>query len=230
MSEQRKVFMICPVRSASPKEVELLSNHKKWLKSRGYKVRYPLEDTDQIDPIGFYICAQNRWAILHSDEIHVYFDSKSAGSAFDLGMSFYAGKPISIINYYDKCFYRDRLDDFGEFLLFYASTTKNGIKERSPAYEEVLNRVCSSSFYEEMLRKSEELKGFDIIELGWEPDTKSNPRKLFYFGMCFMENLLNNKPVILANPQEVIPTLGKSFNNVFRELDNVSRRRLGLFS
>lgn len=51
-------------------------------------VYWPLEDTNQDDPIGLRICADNRRAIWEADEVHIWFDTNSEGSIFDLGMYF----------------------------------------------------------------------------------------------------------------------------------------------
>jgi hypothetical protein len=56
-------------------------------------------DTKQIDETGGYnICTANRNAILNSDEVHVFWDSDSTGSLFDLGVAFSVNKKIIIVN------------------------------------------------------------------------------------------------------------------------------------
>ena len=68
------------------------------LKSEGKKVYYPGTDTNQLDSIGYRICDDNRKAIEESREVHIYFDGKSTGSFFDLGMSFALKKRLYIVN------------------------------------------------------------------------------------------------------------------------------------
>ena len=70
-------------------------------------VYWPLENTDQNDKIGLRICTDNREAIVEADEIHIWFDTNSVGSIFDLGMVFAflkeGHKKVFIINK-NQCF------------------------------------------------------------------------------------------------------------------------------
>ena len=79
-----------------------MENYVKKLEEKGYKVHYPPRDTNQKDPNGYYICLQNREAIVNADEVHIYWNGKSSGSKFDFGMVFmvnyFTKKPIVIIN------------------------------------------------------------------------------------------------------------------------------------
>jgi hypothetical protein len=97
-SIEKTVFMICPVRNATPEEKIFLEEYMKNLESKGYKVYYPPRDTNQNDPIGLNICSENRAGIRNSDEIHIYWNPGSSGSGFDFGMVFMAEKPIKLIN------------------------------------------------------------------------------------------------------------------------------------
>ena len=83
-----KIFLICPVRGISKKEEETIGRHVADLEKAGHKVHWPLRDTNQIDPIGFRICGDNRLAIYEADEVHIYWTKKSKGSLFDFGMAF----------------------------------------------------------------------------------------------------------------------------------------------
>ena len=47
-----------------------------------------MRDTDQNDSVGLRICKDNGRAIAGADEVHVWYDPTSQGSAFDLGMVF----------------------------------------------------------------------------------------------------------------------------------------------
>jgi len=95
----KKIFIICPVRDATPEEQEFLLNYVKEQEAKGHKVHYPPRDTDQLwDPIGIRICTDNKNAIRDADEVHIYWNTRSSGSGFDLGMTFMLGKPIKLIN------------------------------------------------------------------------------------------------------------------------------------
>ncbi len=94
----KKVFIICPVRGATKKEDAVIQKHISDLESKGHFVHYPPRDTDQNDKVGLRICFDNREAIKKADEIHVYWNGKSTGSLFDLGMAFMRGKLVFLIN------------------------------------------------------------------------------------------------------------------------------------
>lgn len=51
----------------------------------------------------------------------------------------------------------------------------------------------------------------DEIHIWWNENSQGS---LFDFGMSFMSSILGKKKIILANPDEIAPTNGKSFNNV----------------
>jgi hypothetical protein len=90
-----RITIICPVRSGVPHEV---LNHVKELEFNGNKVYLPSRDTPQADNTGYEICLRMAQAIRLADEIHVWYDSKSQGSLWDLGGAFILGKPIKLIN------------------------------------------------------------------------------------------------------------------------------------
>jgi nucleoside 2-deoxyribosyltransferase len=75
-----------------------IEHHVAELESRGVKVHWPPRDTPQDDPVGYNICCTNRDAIKDADEVHVFWNPTSRGSAFDFGMAFALGKPIRLIN------------------------------------------------------------------------------------------------------------------------------------
>lgn len=94
-----KIFLICPVRNATWEQLAAMAT---WINRaealEGHKVYYPARDTDQNDPIGYRICADNRHALENADRVAVFFDKESQGSLFDLGMAFALRKPIEIVN------------------------------------------------------------------------------------------------------------------------------------
>jgi len=94
----KRIFIISPVRGITKEEKQFLDEYVARLESQGHSVHYPCRDTNQNDPIGLYICCENREAIRKSDEVHVYWKEKSKGSLFDFGMLFIAEKPIVLIN------------------------------------------------------------------------------------------------------------------------------------
>ena len=97
-----KIFLICPVRNASDAQRMAMATFINRAEALdGHKVYYPARDTDQNDPIGYRICADNRHAIENADLVAVFFDKKSQGSLFDLGMAFALRKPIKIVNLAD---------------------------------------------------------------------------------------------------------------------------------
>ncbi len=83
-----RVFLICPVRKIKEEEKVAIKEYIENLESKGYKVYWPLRDTDQNDPIGIRICTDNARAIMKAEEIHVWYNPSSSGSKFDLGMVF----------------------------------------------------------------------------------------------------------------------------------------------
>ena len=93
-----KIFVICPVRNLTEEESYIIKSHIIKLEKKGIKVHYPPRDTNQVDSIGFRICTDNMVAIELADEIHVFWNGKSKGSMFDLGMAFALGKKIKLIN------------------------------------------------------------------------------------------------------------------------------------
>jgi len=98
MISEKSAFIIGPVRNMTEEEKRVIGGYVSKLESEGYKVHYPPRDTNQDDPIGTNIIAENREAIRNADEIHVYWNGKSKGSLFDIGMAYTLDKPIVLIN------------------------------------------------------------------------------------------------------------------------------------
>lgn len=89
-----QTFLISPVRG---KSADALIEYVKTLETRGYKVHWPLRDTDQNDDVGMRICRDNLAAIRSADVVHIIWDGKSHGCLFDLGMAFALGKHVKPI-------------------------------------------------------------------------------------------------------------------------------------
>jgi hypothetical protein len=94
-----RIFIICPVRDVTEEEKQFIENYVHDLEQQGHRVHWPQRDTNQIDETGgIQICIDNKWAITYADEVHVFWNGKSQGSFFDLGMTFSLQKPIKLIN------------------------------------------------------------------------------------------------------------------------------------
>jgi hypothetical protein len=59
------------------------------------------------------VCSYNRSKIEWADQIHVFWDARSIGTIFDLGMSFAFRKPIQII-YLNKKTFTNFLEQYEE--------------------------------------------------------------------------------------------------------------------
>ncbi|MBR9676517.1 hypothetical protein GOV04_00055 [Candidatus Woesearchaeota archaeon] len=99
----KKVFLACPVNNVTKEEKEFLDSYVKSLEAKGYKVYYPHRDTEQSDPSGGYqILVDSCNAVKNADQVHVFWNSKSRGSYFDVGTSFsehlLRGLPIKLVN------------------------------------------------------------------------------------------------------------------------------------
>jgi nucleoside 2-deoxyribosyltransferase len=94
------IFIICPVRNATQKQIEELKSYKKKLILEGHTPFYPAEDNpyELTDEIGIDICVTNREAMIESDEVHIFYDPTSSGSLWDLGMAFALKKTLKIVN------------------------------------------------------------------------------------------------------------------------------------
>lgn len=199
------IFIICPVRELTPEEDYFLQNYISGLENRNCKVHYPPRDTNQNDPVGLNICTENRLAIINSDEVQIYYTSKSKGTPFDLGMTFMAEKPLYIINA-DLLKYSTQ-DDFSKFLFKYAYNVRWMDKD--------------VPFYKDLVKRREKIKKSELIEYEWKENILEDKISfIFDFGMAFMAK----KPIILKNKNEVKRTPYKSFQNVLIELDKKYRK------
>lgn len=86
-----KTFLICPVRCHPTAHTLAFALR---LESEGWTVHWPPRDTNQEDPTGYRICADNLEAIRAADVVHFVWDGKSQGCLFDLGMAFALGKRV----------------------------------------------------------------------------------------------------------------------------------------
>ena len=106
----KKIFIICPVRRPNVEFLRRVSQivfktlfsiedgRKKTqnaikayvvkLEKEGYEVYWPARDNpyQNTDKIGIQIITFNRHKMLLAEEIHIWYDKKSTGSVFDIGM------------------------------------------------------------------------------------------------------------------------------------------------
>ena len=68
---------------------------RKTLKISIHRREHHHRDTNQ-DAKGFDICKQNSEAIMRADVVHVFYNSKSQGTHFDLGVAFAFNKDIVV--------------------------------------------------------------------------------------------------------------------------------------
>ena len=94
-SEEKKVFLICPVRNATQEEKEKLNALVKDYENKGYKIHYPERDANQnpvvngVNTGGYSICFDNTVANANAKNTVLFYNKKSAGSMFDLGVTYY---------------------------------------------------------------------------------------------------------------------------------------------
>lgn len=92
----KKVFIICIVRGASEEYVKKLETYVADLESKGVEVHLPHRDTNQT-ATGYEICTENMNAIAKANEVHIFYNSKSQGTHFDMGVAFAMGKRIVVV-------------------------------------------------------------------------------------------------------------------------------------
>ena len=85
------IYIICAVRNATPARVAELREYAQAKRAEGHHVHFPPEDAPQEDPTGEAICRTHLAAMKAADEVHVFWDVKSSGSHFDLGMAYALG-------------------------------------------------------------------------------------------------------------------------------------------
>lgn len=91
-----RIFIICSVRGASDEYQLKLEAYADQLKSEGHEVHLPHRDTNQ-KATGYNICLQNMEAIVKSDEVHIFYNSKSQGTHFDMGVAFAYNRKIVVV-------------------------------------------------------------------------------------------------------------------------------------
>ncbi len=95
----KKIFLICPVRNATPEQRKWIEDFARQKESDGYQIHAPHLHTRQEDLFGGYtICKKNEEAVATSEEIDLYYDQSSTGSVFDLGAAYQLEKPLKVLN------------------------------------------------------------------------------------------------------------------------------------
>lgn len=105
-----KIYMICPVRNSSSSERGKVTRYVEKLESEGHEVFFPHRDIEQDDPTeGVMICTLEARAMRKAEVVHIWWNAKSIGSHFDLGMALVLNKPLVLAN--------DPQDSFGKSYL-----------------------------------------------------------------------------------------------------------------
>lgn len=95
----KKIFLICPVRNATPEQRKWIEDFTRQKEIDGYQIHAPHLHTRQVDLFGGYtICKKNEEAVAASEEIDLYYDQSSTGSVFDLGAAYQLEKPLKVLN------------------------------------------------------------------------------------------------------------------------------------
>jgi nucleoside 2-deoxyribosyltransferase len=95
----KTIYVICAVRNATQERVAEIRRYAEQQRALGHRVHFPPDDAPQEDPTGVAICETHLAAMRAADEVHVFWDVKSSGSHFDLGMAYALGKrlvPVAI--------------------------------------------------------------------------------------------------------------------------------------
>ena len=95
---KKKIFIICVVRIATPRDIKVLEDYVSMLEADGHKVHLPHRNTNQKGT-SLEINMQNMNAIKECDEVHVFYNTKSFGGHFDIGVAFALGKKMKVIEF-----------------------------------------------------------------------------------------------------------------------------------
>lgn len=84
---EKRIFLISPVRNASPEIMAEIEKYVKELENKGYEVFWPKRDNphQETDIVGIDICDVNFREILKRPKIHIWLAKESTGSIFDSG-------------------------------------------------------------------------------------------------------------------------------------------------
>jgi len=96
MNKIKRIFIICSVRGTSDEYKRKLEEYVANLESEGHLVHLPHRNTNQ-NARGIEICSENAEAIKRSDEVHIFYNSASQGTHFDMGVAFAYRKPLVVV-------------------------------------------------------------------------------------------------------------------------------------
>lgn len=83
-----RIYIVRPVRKCMPEQAADIADYVARLEAQGHEVYDPARDTEQEGPDNSTdICWANARAICRAQEIHVWWDPRSEGSIFDLGVA-----------------------------------------------------------------------------------------------------------------------------------------------
>lgn len=109
---ENKIFLICPVRRATPEQKKFFEYFVTMKNGEGYIIHAPHLHTWQKDVFGGYsICLQNAQAVASSTEVDMYYDQLSTDSVFDLGVAYALHKPLFLLNEAEITFNQDDMVD-----------------------------------------------------------------------------------------------------------------------
>lgn len=89
------------------------------LAETGVLIKIPTFDNNTLNE--FEVCDSNRSMIKWADEVHLFWDGRSIGVIFDLGMAFALEKPLKIIHLNPRNF----LNFVKQYTEFHQPKTKN---------------------------------------------------------------------------------------------------------
>jgi hypothetical protein len=92
-----KIYLICPVRNITEQQSEEIKKYVELLELDGHEVHYPPRDVNQNDETGYNICVAHRFAMINCDRVDIFWDVRSSGSHFDLGMAFVLDKEVKLV-------------------------------------------------------------------------------------------------------------------------------------
>jgi len=92
-----KIFII-----GSTSYQDKMGKYKQMLEREGHSVRMPLFDDSTKDEL--QICLTNIESIREAGEVHVFWDQRSMGTAFDFGAAMALGKKTKLVYYNKKTF------------------------------------------------------------------------------------------------------------------------------
>jgi hypothetical protein len=208
-TEKKSVFIICSVRKADDATRQELVAYKQKLESQGYKVHLPHLDTNQSGS-GHEICVQNTTVNIAAAETHVFYDGKSEGSHFDIGVKF-----VDIYLHPEKLFH----------MIAYSADDPLNILH--------LQRIFDEKFggYNAWFKKLEEMMRKEIIPIEYHPKRlyATHIELGMAFALCtlFPEKRINvvyNGGIVEENGQYII-LFERSFGTMIMEWEEYQTKK-----